>query len=203
MILIWGLRVRAKLLGSGMFCCPSCGVDRSYAHKQARRWFTAFFIPLIPLKVVGEYVQCETCKATYTPGVLSLPTTESLQKNLLLAMRECIVTVLGKSPTASEMQEALGVLSSFAEVEWHEDDLIDDLANLDTAPLKAHLATLADALNEHGKERIVAGCARIASTGGTMDRGHRDTLMSIASDIGMTPAHARGVIDDVIEQQHA
>jgi hypothetical protein len=86
-------------------------------------------------------------------------------------------------------------------MEWHEDDLIDDIANLDVTQLQGHLATLAEALNEHGKERIVAGCARIASTGGTIDRARRDKVMRIASDIGMTPAHARGVIDDVIEQQ--
>ena len=203
MILIWGLRVRAKQLATGTFCCPSCGVDRAYAHKQARRWFTVFFIPIIPLNTLGEYVQCLTCNGTYQRSVLSLPTTESLQKNLLLAMREAVVSVLDPSPTPSEMQEALAVLSAFADVEWHEDDLIDDIANLDLSALKGHLATLADALNEHGKERIVAGCARIASTGGTIDRTRRDTVMRIASEIGMTPAHARGVIDDVIEQQHA
>ena len=203
MILIWGLRVRAKQLATGTFCCPSCGVDRQYAHKQQRRWFTVFFIPLLPLKLLGEYVECLTCNSAYKTSVLSLPTTESLQKNLILAMREAIVTVLGKSPTASEMQEALTALSSFADVEWHEDDLIDDIANLDTSELQAHLAPLATALNEHGKERIVAGCARVASTGGTIDSAHRETVMQIASDLGMTAAHARGVIDDVIEQQHA
>ncbi|HVT78678.1 MAG TPA: zinc ribbon domain-containing protein [Acidimicrobiales bacterium] len=203
MILIWGLRVRAKQLATGTFCCPSCGVDRRYSHKQARRWFTAFFIPLIPLKVVGEYVQCTTCNSTYKPSVLTLPTTESLRTNLMLAMREAIVTVLGQTPTPSEMHEALLVLSSFADAEWHEDDLIDDIAHLDTSQLQGHLATLSDGLNEHGKERIVAGCARVAATGGTIDAGHREIVLRIASDIGMTRAHARGVIDEVIEQQHA
>lgn len=203
MIFIWGLRVRAKLLGSGTFACPSCGADRTYSHKQARRWFTAFFIPLIPLKVIGEFVQCDTCKANFKPSVLALPTTETLQKDLLLAMREAIVTVLGPTPTPSEMREALAALSAFAETEWHEDDLIDDIAHLDTSDLTGRLAKLADAMNEHGKERIVAACARIASTGGTIDRSQRETVMRIASDIGMTPAHARGVIDEAIEQLHA
>ena len=203
MILIWGLRVRAKQLSIGTFCCPSCGVDRQYAHKQARRWFTVFFIPVIPLNVLGDYVQCLTCQASFNETVLSLPTTESLQKNLLMAMREAVVTVLDPRPTTAEMAEALAVLSAFADVEWHEDDLIDDIANLDVTQLQGHLATLAEALNEHGKERIVAGCARIASTGGTIDRAGREKVLQIASDIGMTPAHARGVIDDVIEQQHA
>jgi hypothetical protein len=28
----------------------------AYRRKEARRWFTLFFIPLIPLKVLGEFV---------------------------------------------------------------------------------------------------------------------------------------------------
>lgn len=201
--MIWGLRVRSKLLGSGTFCCPNCGVDRRYSHREARRWFTAFFIPLIPLKVIGEFVQCDTCKTNYKPAVLSLPTTESLQKNLVLAMRQAIVTVLGKTPTPAEAHEAILVLSSFAGTEWHEDDLSADIEHLDTSELSTQLARLADGLKEQGKERIVAGCARVASTGGTIDRAQRDIVMRIAADIGMTPAHARGVIDEVIEQLHA
>ena len=45
MILIWGLRARAKALSTGEFFCTNCGTDRSYVLQQIRRWFTFFFIP--------------------------------------------------------------------------------------------------------------------------------------------------------------
>src|ERR1700738_4957036 len=59
MFLIWGWRSRSKVLSQGTFFCPHCGGDRQYAHKQARRWFTLFFLPVIPLKVLGEFVECQ------------------------------------------------------------------------------------------------------------------------------------------------
>ena len=42
-----------------------------YSHQRADRFFTLFFIPLIPLGKLGEYVECESCKGTFKPEVLS------------------------------------------------------------------------------------------------------------------------------------
>jgi hypothetical protein len=64
-MLIWGWKPRSKRLAEAEFHCPGCGVDRHYHDKQARRWFTIFFIPFIPLKVLGEYVECQTCQKGY------------------------------------------------------------------------------------------------------------------------------------------
>ena len=63
-MIIWGWRVRKKTIGTGVFFCPGEGGDRNYEHKQARRWFTIFFIPLIPLKELGDFVECTSCENT-------------------------------------------------------------------------------------------------------------------------------------------
>ena len=44
------------LIGRGQFHCPNCGGDRNYEHRTARRFFTLFFLPVIPLDKVGEVV---------------------------------------------------------------------------------------------------------------------------------------------------
>ena len=100
MPIIFGWRTRASIIARGMFLCPQCGADRHYAHKSMRRWFTLFFIPLIPLKTLGEFVECETCHSKYKTSVLSTPTTASLQEELVAAFREAVVTLLrtGRSP---------------------------------------------------------------------------------------------------------
>lgn len=203
MFLMWGWRSRSKTLATGMFACPSCGGDRHYANKQARRWFTLFFIPIIPLKVLGEYVECQTCKGTYSTAVLDLPTTETLQNELLLAAREAAVVVLGSDPTPAARTEARLMLSSFAEREWAETDLAGDIDHLDVAGLPARLAVLSGVLSEQGKERLVGSAAKIASTGGFLTGDRRAVVERIAGDIGMTAAHARGVIDEVVEQSRA
>jgi len=60
-----------RTVQQGTFHCPQCGAARQYLHRAGRRWFTLFFIPVIPLNSVGEVVVCTTCKARYQPAVLA------------------------------------------------------------------------------------------------------------------------------------
>ena len=75
MFIIFGLRVFYRKLGQGVFFCRRCGGDREYRHRAGRRFFTVFFIPLIPLNKTGEHVQCLTCKTRYVTEVLRRSTT--------------------------------------------------------------------------------------------------------------------------------
>lgn len=200
MLLIWGLRTIFKKLGVGTFACPSCGADRPYTHKEARRWFTLFFIPIIPMKVLGEVVECDVCHGTFKPQVLNAPTASHLEEQLLAVAREGVVLVLGPAPTPAARTEALDLLSSFAGREWSAADLDRDLASLEATHLPARLAMLSTVLSEQGKERLVAGFARIAATGGVLSPDQRARIEQIAGGIGMTAAHTRGVIDEVIER---
>jgi hypothetical protein len=71
MFFIVGLRMRHSTVDTGIFGCPNEHGDRSYQHVRARRWFTVFFIPLIPLGKRNEWVRCRSCGATYSPDVLT------------------------------------------------------------------------------------------------------------------------------------
>ena len=41
-----------------------------YRRLEARRWFTVFFIPVIPLKQLGTVVQCDSCGGQFGDDVL-------------------------------------------------------------------------------------------------------------------------------------
>jgi hypothetical protein len=69
-VIIFGLRTWWRTIGEGMFHCRQCGADRQYLHRAGKRWFTLFFIPVIPLNKVGENVQCTTCKTRFQTNVL-------------------------------------------------------------------------------------------------------------------------------------
>lgn len=71
MFFILGMTSRHRTVESGRFTCPNEGQSRPFQHEQARRWFTLFFIPLIPLGKQSEWVRCQSCGATYGPDVLS------------------------------------------------------------------------------------------------------------------------------------
>jgi hypothetical protein len=204
MILIWGFRVRSSTVGTGQFFCPPCGGDRAYNQKTARRWFTLFFIPLIPLKVLGEYYECATCKSTYSSAVLSLPTTATMQSSLFTAGRIAIVWLLRVSGlTPAGEAAALEVLSQSGGQPFSSAALHDDLATLEVSSLPEYLAPLAGTLNEQGKESFLASCTGVAAANGNgnIDGQAREVLDAIAGALSMTAAHARGVIDQTLERR--
>jgi len=69
-LIIFGSRSVTGSKGTGSFDCPRCGTNRPYDHKRVRRFFTLYFIPLIPLSTLGEYIECGGCGGTYKPEVL-------------------------------------------------------------------------------------------------------------------------------------
>jgi hypothetical protein len=71
MFFIAGLTTRTKTVDGGEFFCPNEQGTRRYRLLQLRRWFTLFFIPLIPLGQQGEWVECDGCGTTYDPGVVA------------------------------------------------------------------------------------------------------------------------------------
>ena len=48
--------------------CPNCDKG-SLIHKLYRRWFTLFFIPVIPLDVIDRFYECDSCKSAYNENV--------------------------------------------------------------------------------------------------------------------------------------
>jgi DNA-directed RNA polymerase subunit RPC12/RpoP len=70
-VIIFGTRVREKVIASGQFDCPNCHGRRIYEHKRADRYFALYFIPLFKTGDLGEYVECQTCHNKYKPDVLS------------------------------------------------------------------------------------------------------------------------------------
>ena len=196
-MLIWGWRTRFKTLAEGMFHCPGCGGDRHYAHKQARTWFTLFFLPVIPLKVLGEHVECQTCRKGYDMRVLTLPTSAALGEQLVAASREAAVWLLRIDGSASARAAAVAVLSQVSGTAWTDAALDADLQQVDIAQLPDRLRQLGDVMNEHGKEQFLGSVAAIAAGGGVVGEDSRRVLGDIAAALGMTPAHARGVIDQV------
>lgn len=204
-MIIWGWRVRFGKLGEGMFFCPSCGGDRHYALKQGRRWFTLFFIPIIPLDRVGEpFVECTTCKQAYKQSVLTMPTSATLGNDIVLALRESLVWMLREADGASaaRVNTALEILSQAANRQWTVQELQADMAQLDLSGLGNRLAGLAQALNEQGREGLLTSCARVAAADGVVTDKDRSVLDYVAAGLSMTPAHAHGVLAQVTAQAH-
>src|SRR6186713_1100709 len=69
-MIIFGTRGVKSTMQEGEFMCPQCAATRTYKMKKVTKFFTLYFIPVIPLGRLGEYVECQTCKGTFVTRVL-------------------------------------------------------------------------------------------------------------------------------------
>lgn len=60
MIILFGTRGRVRTVGNLTMQCPFCGVTCAQALREARRFFTLFFIPIIPISHNSALV-CSSC----------------------------------------------------------------------------------------------------------------------------------------------
>ena len=195
MLIIFGLRVFYRTIAQGTFHCRRCGGDRQYRHRAGRRWFTLFFLPVIPLNTVGEHVQCTTCRTRYVTEVLSQPTTAQMQAALPAGMRAAVSAMVRSGDPASPVsrQRAIEAVIGSGEPNYDEAML--------NADLMQPFETIRPALNQVGgqltiqaREWYLAEVIRIALADGPLSEGERNGALAIGLDLGMTQAQVIGVV---------
>lgn len=198
-MIIFGLSVFyfMGLIGEGRFACPNCGGDRDYEHRTARRFFTLFFVPVIPLDKVGEVVRCQTCRVRFDPAVLAAPTSAQLASALPAGMRAAAAVILRVGGTSeAAIGAALAAVRSAGGEGYEVSHLQADVrrpADAVVEPLRA----LAAHLTLDARERYLAEAARIGLADGALNPTEREALGWLANTLGLTPAHALGVITTV------
>jgi uncharacterized tellurite resistance protein B-like protein len=201
LLLIFGLRVFYRAVGQGMFHCQRCGGDREYRHLAGRRWFTLFFIPLIPLNHVGEHVKCTICGTRYRMEVLALPTLAQMQEALPAGMRAAATAMLraGGGSSAPARRRAIDAIKGAGLADYDDEALDADLAaavipDQPGQDLAEPLNRLAIQLAVPAREWFLAEVVRIGLADGMLSDEERHTAREVAAQLGMTPAQARGVI---------
>jgi hypothetical protein len=194
-LIIWGLRVVWSTIATGVFHCRKCGGDRNYRHRSGRRFFTVFFIPIIPLNQVGEHVRCETCKTRYVTEVLKAPTVAAMQVAVTEGVRGMVAVTLlaGDQGNAAARSKAVTVVTGAGVTGYDEATLAQDLTR-PAAQWQASIASFGGQLQPVAKEWHLAEMIRLALLDGPLTDSQRNAVIGIASDLGMTPAQAVGVI---------
>jgi len=195
-VIIFGWKVVKKKLGTGVFFCPREGGDRNYTHRSARRWFHLFFIPIIPLNQLGDYVECSSCRNTYYPNVLKGKTAAQIQDVSTIAIRHVVVSMLLADGQIDPREREAGVtvVGRFASHPYSMADLENDLANVQVSNLTDSLEELGAILNEHGKENVLTAAVYLAGADGHADRTEIDVARQIGKAMTMSGAHIEGTI---------
>lgn len=198
MLILFGFRIRYRTTGSIDFFCPRCGGDRHGLQRVARRWFTVFWIPIVPLNQVGELVECTTCQTRFEPEVTDQPTTADLTRTVADAVRVlgAMTVRSGDALDPTMRSAAVGVIRRSVP-HYDELTLASDLLAVDPAYAEQYTRPLESGLAVTGKERIVADLVTVALAGGTVTPDQRLVIDLAGRGMGLTPAHITGIVSSV------
>jgi hypothetical protein len=194
-LIIFGFRVFYRTIAQGTFHCRRCGGDRQYRHRSGRRYFTLFFLPVIPLNKVGDHVQCTTCRTRYVTDVLSQPTTAQMQAALPVGMRAAVSAMLRSGDPNSQVsrQRAIEAVIGAGTPGYDEAMLNADLMQ-PFESIRPALNQVGTQLTVQAREWYLAEIIRIAMADGPLTEGERHAALAIGVDLGMTQAQVVGVV---------
>jgi hypothetical protein len=194
-IILFGLRVFYRTIAQGTFHCRKCGGDRQYRLRVGRRWFTLFFIPVIPLDKRGEFVQCQACKTRYVPDVLNQPTTGQMQQALSAGMHAAAIAMLlsGDPASLAARQRVITLVVGAGGQGYDEAALDRDLQQARGIDALA-LEQVGSQLTAQAREWYLADVIRIGLADGPLTGSERAAVEAIGLGLGMTQAQVLGVV---------
>ncbi len=200
-MIIFGTRGVTTTPEKGNFNCPSCNSTRNYGLKRVRRFFTLYFIPVIPLDKVGEYVECTTCKDTYKPSVLDydpIANAGAIEAEYHSAIKKVMIHILLADGIINDA-EVDTVQDIYHRITGNQIDrtkFLDEINLIETnnEDLSRMLINLQGSLNDEGKEMVIKAALYVALADGEFHDEENLMLAKIGKDLGMTKAHIQGVI---------
>lgn len=186
---------------TGSFFCPRCMESQTFKRKLVRQFLTVYFIPLIPLHKVSEYIECERCKAQFSPESADLDA-EAVRNMQQMATFESIrrVLVLIVSVDNVVTEAELAVVRDFTRTHLHVDvsqqQLVDELERLQAMELDVHeyIQEIAADLGPEEKDLLIYHAFLVASTDGQLSESCTEFLKQFPKLVGVSETRFRQVI---------
>ena len=204
-MILFGTRGVTSVANSGTFACPGCGgTQQPYLHKSVRRFFTLYFIPIIPMNKVGNYIECQRCQNSYKEQVLSFdPAAQQAKaKAELVDHVKRIMIVAALADGRADDAELDAIREYYKKLSGNSlsgPDLERELAMARQAKIKPadYARRFAASLNEHGKEMVIKAVYSVLVAGGELGQDEHDLLSELGTALNVTGAHFRGILADL------
>jgi len=202
-MIIFGTTGIKSTIKEGNFNCPQCESSVPYRHRKVNKFFTLYFIPLIPLGSAGEYVECKHCKGTFVPRVLNYSnenTKDQFLSQYEKAMKHCMVLIMlaDGEIDENEMLMVQKIINKFGHNDVTLDELDAYVKEVQNGPLNitTYLKSVAPSLNEHGKEIVIKCALSVAASDGHIDDSEIAMINEMAKTMQMSNSHLKGIITD-------
>ncbi len=203
-MIIWGWRGITSTVDNATFHCPRCSNQRTGKVKQVRKYFTLYFIPIIPLDIAGRYVECETCAGEFGEEILNYdPEKERLETQTQM-MRVMILSALADGHV--DPAERAEIKSQFLEMSGLPlpDTTLDQeiaLAADAKVTLNQYVSALASSLSPHGKALVVKLAFFTMSANGSLAPGHEEQLLQLQRTLQIPDDQYRALIELISQPQ--
>jgi uncharacterized tellurite resistance protein B-like protein len=188
----------------GTFHCPQCTKELPYRHRTVRNFFTVYFIPLIPLNLESEYVECGQCRGKFEPSVVDVTAEEFVAKQKQAAyelIRRGLVTILVLDDIVSD--EELDVIRDFVrdhmQRDIDNDHMLSEAARVQQMGISPadYIASISAELEQTDRDVLVRYAFLLATANGELDEAHQQLLLELPNLIGMDQARYRDIIADL------
>ena len=197
-MIIFGTKGRDSRVGQGQFSCPQCRMQRAYEHKSVKRYFTLYFIPVIPLGSAGEYVQCESCGGTFGTEILTYDAEEERMKTASSLRRMAVLFLLDLNrANAQELENLQDIVGDVVNRDIEATDLAQDVraAQEANADLIKHVKRETDEFTDEGKWLLLWTVRRILEKSRPLASHERDRLLEVGKAIGLRNKHVLEFLD--------
>lgn len=163
---------------------------------------TVTAMPLVPLDLLGEYIECQLCKATFDHAVLQVEPGDSrprVEATFNEAMKRVMVLMMlaDKRVEESEIQAIIRVFHNITGRTITRDEIKREIliARSQDEQLETYLVGLLGRLNDDGKQLVIRAAYLIAQADGHFDSAE----MNLLNQIGERLELPLEIVSDVIE----
>ena len=185
----------------GTFYCPRCRDDVPFRARHVRRFLTVYFIPLIPLDKMEEYVECLKCKNRFPREALT-HNREQATRAFHGYVRHTLALL-----AAADDEISAAEIATFQELirRLTGHSLSHDEANQELLAAKGsrqmpawYLRTIGGWLNKDEKKTLVQFAFLMVSSGGEISENRRALLAQFPAALGLTEDQFKEFISEAV-----
>jgi zinc ribbon protein len=206
-MIIYGSRTIYSTSGHGGFHCPRCQMQRQFAHRAGRRWFTLYFIPIIPLWSAGAYIQCSSCGGEFAeeaqhhqpdPAALAASGAPGVGNALDDIRRALVLTMIEAGRASQQDATLLWQWATANGMQVSPETIFQDfqLALQASAQLGPFVQARLQSLQTNDRVALVRSARQVLSVGGQAQLSAKDVeaLRTLGSSLQLMPDSVQMII---------
>lgn len=203
MLFVFGTAGSTSSINTGEFFCPECDDYKKYDHKKVQKKISLFFVPLIPIEDLGDYVECQDCKSTYKKSVLDhdpKAEEEKIRSLYYFGTLDIMISIARADGVLlpEEIKEIRNTFESIIGSEVSEEfvnEKLEESKETNYSPVQVATA-LAAHLNDVGKERVLRGAIAISKADGVIQNEELVMLHDISKALLLPKTYANGIFGE-------